>query len=207
MALLDLITIICFNCLSIKTNGTQSQLIILSQLIFAGLFSYFILKIIFHRHQILSMIIIILGIILTSVINAAYTESQSKFSEYPNKEEVQELQIYHYFILLFEFMISGLQEVLEKKIMDGKYISPYKLLFLEGLIGFTIGMITLIIGNYHIGYLDKNPFEKFFSQLNNVKFIFLVILFIISEFGLNMLVMLTNYYYTPVHFIIYYSIN
>lgn len=59
VALLDLITIICFNCLSIKTNGTQSQLIIrVSQIIFAGLFSYFILKIIFHRHQILSMIII-----------------------------------------------------------------------------------------------------------------------------------------------------
>ncbi len=71
------------------------------------------------------MIIVCIGLLLVNFANIVNLSKNSDFERF-----------YYVLILLITFVFFGFQEVLHKKIMQSNYVSPYKLLFLEGSISF-----------------------------------------------------------------------
>ena len=100
--------------------------------------------------------------------------------------------------LLGYFFIAGAQEVLNKIIMISKYVSPYKLLFFEGAISMGLQIIALIIISFVNGLFKEKTYEEFLQQMTGWLGISLFA-FWICEFGLNLSVTLTNFYYSPTH--------
>ena len=69
------------------------------------------------------MIIVCIGLLLVNFANIVNLSKNSDFERF-----------YYVLILLITLVFFGFQEVLHKKIMQSNYVSPYKLLFLEGSI-------------------------------------------------------------------------
>lgn len=99
--------------------------------------------------------------------------------------------------MIIQLLVAGLQEVLAKHIMDSKYISPYKLVCYEGIIGVVFGGIMLpflylFFDNNTDNFILKYKTPEFFEQFDSSKWT-LMICMILSDFLLSTLVMLTNF--------------
>ena len=123
---------------------------------------------------------------------------------------------WQYYILLFIGSFStSLQLVLEKYIMEQKFISPYLLLFVEGIIGLVINTIVFIILYTYCRNIDTGDITSFISDskdyytiienfstilptiMENKILIFILILFTITNFLEELFIVLTNYYLFP----------
>lgn len=173
-----------YNMLQKQMEATTIQMgIRIFQIIFTGVFCLLILKTKFHRHQTTSMILVSVGVIIVGIM-----ESLSK-NDKDNKVSIE-----YYFYFLGLFLLSGLQEVIEKKIMDSKFISPYRLLFFEGIIGIVIGSIAITI-NVLTGYKFENNFSSFWNTIKRKEIYF--VFFILGDTFLIVLEKLTNFYFSP----------
>lgn len=96
------------------------------QIFFCCLFCYYILSYKFENHKKGGIIIIAIGLLLNFFLSV-FTETS-----------------FDYKILLIQLVINigtSFQEVIEKYLMDFKYLSAYKMLFFEGIIGNIIMLI------------------------------------------------------------------
>ena len=185
-------------------NVEEDQLILNEQynyiqLLVIVIFAYFFYKMRFYKHQIYSiLIIIILGIIRYIIKIFHYYEWKK-----PNICFDLFLQI---IIAIFESIVI----IFAKALMEIKYFSPYKVCYTFGIINSIIILILLII----FSFIKKNTTNWFFSlyyegayYLDNINFIFyeygykLIGLFFCSIFYalLKLLLNLTINNYTVCH--------
>ena len=172
--------ILCFS-MSIKTS-----LYILNILI-TGIFSQIILKIKLYRHHYLSIILIILtGLILDLVTKNLQNDIKNNWKS---------------ILLRFirEFVFS-LHDIVNKYAMEKKFCSVYEISFYTGII-LTVLFGIFAILDYFFFQLDN--FKDYFDNFN-VKELFVLLGYIITQLGLYVGTLFTNRDNTPCHiFIIY----
>ena len=156
----------------------------------------------FHRHHILSIVIIVilefvLTIISISIINQSTIES--KF--------ILAITMKCLLILLCDFYFSS-RYVTEKWLMDKKYISPYYLLFLEGLISTVLnlslmGLFTSFkcdfnyLGDFCGRRVTLFDFSVFFGDIKT-HWLYVLSFYIISA-GIELFITLSNKNTTPAY--------
>lgn len=146
------------------------------QIIINSFLTVIFLKLIIHRHQILSFIIIVISGICLFISD-----------EKTNKLGIKDILIVFSEYLL-GFVVSGFLDIIETKILN--LISPYLLLFFKGIIGiFIIIIVRLINGNFDL--LISNILNLF----NNIY----IIIFILSSMLFNLFFELTLQFLTPTH--------
>ena len=160
---------------------------------------YLILKLKYFRHHAIGIALICSGLILDSIINYEKVKTEMNHA------------LYILFMLSYS-LFEALEDVLEKYVMEKKYVAPLLLLGLEGAIGvFIIGICFIFVGRIKceivIGLCELHKpiddlgqgFKFLFTHyeyliLNFIRFIFLILY--------NVSRVLTNYHYTPAHRII-----
>ena len=143
-----------------------------------ALWSYFILKINIYNHQIISMIIINLGTIFFLLINI-----------FINNEKLNLLYSIYYFLFIF---IYCLNVVIKKLILEKYYISPFLLLFVEGIFGLIIDLIIVFIF-YHYNFFSMDDFFLIIKKDN----IFSLSIYILSQGMTQMFITITIFYFNP----------
>lgn len=175
---------------------------------FLILFSKFLLLYRIYKHQLLSLFIFFFGDIIFSLI--IILDPKISFNNY---------QI---IFIIFSNICFSLEIVYEKKIMEKKFISPYKLCFILGITSFVLNLISLIITTLltkdeEKGSLKRNFLTNFFDFWDELKKkdtkkgstgevialeIMLMILFIIVYGFYNVFQFLTIKNLTPNHVLI-----
>ena len=104
----------------------------------------------------------------------------------------------------------SIKQINDKHLMDKVFISPFVLLGLEGLFGIILSIFALVIVYYipcpgwlyckeknieHLEFLGNIP-EEFSEKPNILGFLFLLLF---SSSGLNLLLTLTNKFFSPIH--------
>ena len=170
------------------------------QLIFSAFLCNKILQIQLHRHHYLSMgIIIIFEIFLISW--DYFVILYNEFKTY----------IIIILLLIFNTFLYSFQEVLEKYLMDIKFLSINKLLLYQGIIGMFLTIIIFIIlinikcfdnfSKMNICDKDKNieSFNDIIQLLENKYFFIISIIYIFLCSGANIYKLQTNKMMTPMH--------
>ena len=119
------------------------------QIFFCCLFCYFILGYKFEKHKKGGIIIIAIGLLLNFLLSV-FTETS-----------------FDYIILIMQLIVNigtSFQEVIEKYLMDFKYLSAYKMLFFEGIIGNIIMFILFFI----LGFPKKSTINILFYYMYGI---------------------------------------
>ena len=190
-----------------EKNETLSKFNFQYEIKFIGFFYVILLcskvfKTEFHRHHILSIVIIVilefgLTIISIFIINNPATENKGYLG----------IIMKCILILLCDFYFSS-RYVTEKWLMDKKYISPYYLLFLEGAISTALNLSLMgIFTSFkcHIDYLgdfcgQRETLFDFSVFWNDIKthWVYVVSFYIISA-GIELFITLSNKNMTPAY--------
>ena len=167
----------------------------LSILLFIPLFSKLILKQEMYKHQYLSIIISILGIIISYI---------PKFLEFEQSDLLPNLL---YFI---DGVCNSLAFVLIKYAFDTFFISPYKLIILFGIIFIPLDSFEFFIYSL-VKYHDFSYFNDFldFSEVEKKEIIIIyMIIWFLFESAYNIMKLIIVFYFSPILFfvtdIIYY---
>ena len=172
-----------FFVLTIKVRSNTTILNIL----ITSIFCYIFFKIKLYRHHYLSIILIVITGLVTDLIleNLQYDLSNN---------------LGLFFIRLLRETIYSLTSVIDKYIMETKFVSVYELLLYHG-ISHVILFILFAIIDYNYFHIDD--YEEYFSKFNTME---LLVLFgvLITQFGINLSILMTNRDNTPCHvFIIF----
>ena len=172
--------ILCFT-ISIKTN------LYLLNILITGIFSQIILKIKLYRHHYLSIILIILtGLILDLVTKNLQNDIKNNWKS-----------ILLRFIREFVFSFHN---IINKYAMEKKFCSVYEISFYTGLVLTVLfGIFTIL--DYHVFHLDN--FKAYFDNFN-VKELFILLGYCITQLGLYVGTLFTNRDNTPCHIFIVY---
>ena len=171
--------------------------------IFAMAFlNIFFLKLPFYKHHLFSCVIIFIGffsILLYHYINLPI-----------NDDHLVSL----YVTLLFAVLkiIRAIKEMLDTYLLQEKYVSPFKLLFYQGVSGLVLSLFVGFCLQYMsctetaqkvIKYCQPNnqveSFDNFFTSINNGKSIALLIGVIITTIIIEVCRMQTKHYLTAIH--------
>ena len=182
--------------LSKSSFNFQNEIRVISMLYLMFL-CYFIFKNEFHKHQVFSVSIISLFCFVLSVIWYQYVYTTSTM----NKSDIIKEII---FLMVCDLFFST-KHTIEKWLMDTKFISPYRLLFLEGIFCFISDIIIMILFSYIHCF---NVFEicdninntSLWQGLKNsfIHFTF-ILLFFFGSAGIELFITLTNKYFTPAY--------
>jgi hypothetical protein len=189
-------TLIASMTYNIQTNISLWLL----DIIFLSFLSYLIFKQKLFRHQILSMIIIIIFGFIMDFIFGNFSDALDNIG----------LCLLRTFC---EFSYS-LSQILNKYTMEYKFSPPYEVCLFIGIFSFFFHLICLIIASClpcdydFCEILDEKNNEKYFdnfriyfSKINGKEFI-LVFIEMIILFLMNILTILTIKFYTPFHLLI-----
>ena len=163
----------------------------------------FFLKLPFYKHHLFSCVIIFIGffsILLYHYINLPI-----------NNDHLVSL----YVTLLFAVLkiIRAIKEMLDTYLLQEKYVSPFKLLFYQGVSGLVLSLFVGFCLQYMsctqtaqtvINYCQQNnnkveSFDNFFTSINNWKSIALLIGVIITTIIIEVCRMQTKHYLTALH--------
>ena len=92
-------------------------------------------------------------------------------------------------------MLYSLSSVVDKYIMENKFVSLYIMLIYHGVITLVLFIIFAIFDYYFFG-IDN--YEEYFSNFN-VKELLVLFGVLITQFGLNLFLFMTNKDYSPCH--------
>jgi len=143
---------------------------------FTAIESYFILNIQIFIHQYLAMIIIFISTLFIIIFGKCYDEFQF---------------IETVFQILTTIFVS-LSIVIDKIILEVYFISPFMILFLQGVFGLTIDLFLLFI----FVKIDLISMEQFFYFFQNVN-IFIIIFYSLFFCFTLTFVLLTSFYFGP----------
>ena len=162
--------------LKVETNTSTLDIV------FTSLFYYLISKVKLYRHHYLSMILII---ITGSSIDLFLNNLQKDIRE----------RIDLFFLRIVRESIYSLSSVVDKYIMEKKFISEYVILLADGIFIFVLSFIFSIF-DYNFFHIDN--YKEYFNEFN---FIELLVIFgeIITQFILNLFLLITNKVNTPCH--------
>ena len=151
------------------------------------IFYYLIFKIKLYKHHYLSIILILL---VGAVIDFSLGNYQ--------KEMVNN---YYWLLLkLIREIIFSLHNVLAKYLMEKKFVSVYEYSFYNGVICIILSVTYSILDYF---YFKQNNYEDFFNNINTNK-ILVLLGQLITQFFLNLTLLLTIRNTSPCHaFIIY----
>ena len=183
-----------FRCITIYNNKVTyyiSPLLTTIQIVLVIIFSKVILHYSFHRHHLVAIIIVIIGIFVNTLETFKFVFTIDSF-------------IYLLFLSLY-----SLKDVLEKYILSQNFISPYMLLFYEGSISIILNFIIALISSYTLGDKHSNiicletifeNFRELSIEINRDKIsILYILLLLISSMGYYTFSLLTIYYYNPTY--------
>ena len=205
IAVSSVIDLICFTSISfscaydvIQTHNIHTEMRILP-IFFMGFLSWKFLHMRIYIHHLFSVLLIGFGFIIILVdlfmsINIAIFQM--------------------IFILLFYFIIHFLysvKQINDKYLMEKKYISPFLLLFFEGVFGIILTLVTYGIA-YFIPCKAEWPFcsdGPIFESLSTdmlglvdggtpISLLYLLLM-LFSSCGLNIFLMFTKNYFSPTH--------
>ena len=180
----------------IEIDGFDEPFTII-HVIISGVLCYFIFGTKFYKHHFISLIIII--------ISASFSTTVSIINDKPQVDWL-------YFLLYFihNFSYSSF-EVYEKWIMHYQFISPYLILFCEGIFTLILKSIIITILAYTPCKISSicqegEPFVNFklFFQIisHNHLLILYITLSILAHGALHIFRILTSKHYTPTHRIV-----
>ena len=154
-------------------------------IILDSLFYRFVLNLPIFKHQFFSIIIMSICLIITIAIEFIFQDI-NYFFRYADFVFL----IFKFFIVIF---FNSLLDLIEKYLFEYDYLNPFKLLMLEGIIGFSFGIIYCIY---------KNPISsiKNLYYYNSDNFVYLVLsllLFMILSGIQNTFRVVTNKIYSP----------
>ena len=145
-----------------------------------GVLSLFTLRLPIVKHQIFSLTIIliclIITIILDSIIECFYFDNMGKY-------------LYHLLFIFIRALIDAFVELSEKYLLEYNFINPFYIVMFEGFFG------SIFIS---INSIETNPFKEIKEYEDNyiVLIIFLIIYFFLSG-GRNIYRISTNKIYSP----------
>ena len=163
----------------------------------------FFLKLPFYKHHLFSCVIIFIGFF--SILLYHYIK-------FPiNGDHL----VSFYVTLLFAVLkiIRAIKEMLDTYLLQEKYVSPFKLLFYQGVSGLVLSLFVGFCLQYMsctqtaqtvINYCQQNnnkveSFDNFFTSINNWKSIALLIGVIITTIIIEVCRMQTKHYLTAIH--------
>lgn len=151
------------------------------------------------RHHIFSLIIIGICHILLSLVNITLVE-----------KKIESDGVSDYFISLAILLICDMyfstKHCLERWMMQNMFISPYMLIFIEGLFSVIVNIIFMgvLSGiNCRIKFCLNNStktvfnFGDFFNNISNIGHY--ILLFFLCSIGIELFIMLTNLYLSPAY--------
>ena len=163
----------------------------------------FFLKLPFYKHHLFSCVIIFIGFF--SILLYHYIKLPI------NGDHLVSL----YVTLLFAVLkiIRAIKEMLDTYLLQEKYVSPFKLLFYQGVSGLVLSLFVGFCLQYMsctetaqtvIKYCQLNnnkveSFDNFFTSINNWKSIALLIGVIITTIIIEVCRMQTKHYLTAIH--------
>lgn len=201
-SLIDLIcyTSISFSCAYrvIQTNNIHTEMRILP-IFFMSLLSWKFLKMEIYNHHLVSIGFIGIGFLFLFIDLFVAIELTI----------AQKILVILLFLIIHFFY--SIKQINDKYLMEQKYISPFLLLFFEGVSGVILTFLAYTIA-YFVPckegweFCKEGPvFETFSKDLKdlsqNVNFSALLYLFLLlfSSTGLNLFLMLTKNYFSPSH--------
>jgi len=140
-------------------------------------FSHYVLKIILYKHHMISLLIYLIGYFFKSIL--AFIAGDIHLKRWP-----------YLLFLIIEYILEGLEDVLNKKLLTEKYMLPHVLMFLRGLYNSGMAIVSAII-------FKISGFEFTFSSNINIFFLFSFLIFF--NFFQNFFIMKVNYVFTPQH--------
>ena len=155
--------------------------------IYIAIFYYYLLKFPIYKHQIFSLIIIgicLLIIISTEIIFIEFDIFFS-FKEY----------IFVIFVSFFMIFIGSLCETIEKYLIEFDQLSPFFIIMMEGIFGIIISFMYNI---YNKSFHKINKFNKKLSTLEFAMLICSFILFIFLSGGKGLFKLATIKIYSPI---------
>ena len=155
--------------------------------IYIAIFYYYLLKFPIYKHQIFSLIIIgicLLIIISTEIIFIEFDIFFS-FKKY----------IFDIFISFFMIFIGSLCETIEKYLIEFDQLSPFFIIMMEGIFGIIISFMYNI---YNKSFHKINKFNKKLSTLEFAMLICSFILFIFLSGGKGLFKLATIKIYSPI---------
>ena len=185
-----------FILLEKKFKGHQRLMIFTSIRIF---FTSFLCRIVFKErivyHHVIGIMLIFVGMIISTFLYIIEMYSSVEF-------------VYLIYVL-FEIIFYSILEVMEKDLMDRKYISPYMLLLWEGIITLIIYFIGLVSLSFVKcpDYLEgtfcyktlMNIKDAFNTLINNRHILVLLLLCLVFISFVNLFRVLTNKTFSPTH--------
>jgi hypothetical protein len=156
----------------------------------SALFFIYLLKLRIYKHQIFSLLIILVCLIIIGI-------SEYFFQYFDDKRTVKE-----YFQALFSVLgvhfFNSLLDSVEKYLLEYDFVNPFQTLMFEGAFGSLLSIIYLFI-------IRNNPFEQIKeiynkNENNIIKLIFLIIclcLYLVLSGGRNAYRVATNKIYSP----------
>ena len=160
------------------------------QLISTALLCFYMINFKFSRHHYVGLICVLIGTTFEYVFDL-----NKKFLTISD------------FIILITYVLFSLGQVIEKIIIESKFISPFKLLFYKGICCTIIDIILYLIST--LIPCENNFLKNYYCTSKNVETIniikifkdipsiFTIILYLFVTLILNLLAILTNYYFNP----------
>lgn len=189
----DLISLSGANVIEFKEKDNNPNIMLelkIATLYFTAILSYFWFRIKLFSHQILSIIIISIGIVFVNFYDILKLEGEFEILGCA-------------FAMFFLFSV---QITTEKWLMQCKYLNPFQLVFIEGIIGTIITILVVIIG-YYIPCGDNwgicqsgKPIEDIskYIEIIEVQIVNFCLFFVSSGiYCVNL--MMIKYYFTATH--------
>lgn len=192
-AFISLINFFLENVKEFREYNLQNEIRFVG-IIYVCFLCYRVLKIEMKKHHIFSIIIIILVSIILAIVNVCSITFQ--------KEQIT-LYIVKLILLIICDIFYSSKHVTEKWLMDSKFFSPYKILFIEGLSSFCFCIVSFLILSFINCPFDEfcRSGHKFFEiglMLNECRDNYgYYIAFFISGFGVDLFIILTVKIFNP----------
>ena len=159
-------------------------------IVFSSLFYYLFFKSKLYRHHYLSIFLILVFGVIIDIVVKNYTADTSK--------DV----ILKFFLSIIRVIILSFNYVLIKYTMEKKYVSPYILGTIDGLINFVLFIIFAVLDHYV--FKLYNTYSEYFNNLDTKEI--LVLLGVMStQLGVYATVLLVDKTNSPCHIFIVFT--
>ena len=200
LSLLDFSAFILAKFILFKSPPIKNTFSLLFILIIIGL-SVLILNTKYYRHHAVGIFIISFGLIIHSITDFSFIKGNHI--------------IFELFCMLCSDILPAVQDVLEKYLMVTKFVDLFLMLACEGIAGIVLVTISSLLfanktctfENYYDFCVNEAKIDNIKYALKFIRYHYQYIIYysvkIISLICYNIFRILTNFHYTPAHFVIY----
>ena len=147
-----------------------------------SLFYYLFFKIRLYKHHYLSIILIVL---IGFIIDISSENLQKDVNS----------NLFFFFLRVIREIIYSLGNVINKYLMEKKYVSVYEISFYTGVINSILFVVMQVIDHF---YFDLDDLDAYFSNFNLTEILVMLGL-LITQLGLYLCTLMTIRNFTPCH--------